>query len=53
MLSHGRFDDAAVIMAELHTGIPHCTGRMEGKAVAWLPHRAAVITPPAIVAGQP
>ena len=53
MLSHSRFDDAAVMLAEFHTGFAHETGRMKGKAVIWLPHHAAGVTPSAVVARQP
>ena len=53
MLAHGRLDDAALIGAELHAGAAHGVGRVAGEAVTRLPHHAAVIAPPAIVAGQP
>jgi hypothetical protein len=53
MLAHSRFDDAAVMLAEFHTGVTQGTGRMQGEAVACLPHHAAGITPAAIVAGEP
>ena len=53
MLAHSRFDDAAVMLPEFHTGVTQGTGRMKGEAVARLPHHAAGITPAAIVAGEP
>ena len=53
MLAHGRFDDATAMPAEFHTGVTQGTGRMQGEAVARVPHHAAGITPAAIVAGEP
>jgi hypothetical protein len=53
MLPHSRLDDATVMLAEFHASVAHETGRMQGKAVTWLPHHAAGVTPSAIVAGQP